>query len=504
MKKCMYCGHENEDTSIVCAKCGNTLLDIPMDQMPPLEETHDEASAPKAETGPVVQDEQGTSSEDVSTPAQEAAPEQLSSGHAPEEALYQNAGYQSAGYPQNGAGVPGTGYPQGEAGYPQGSTGYPQDGQGYPGAGYPQGGAGYPQDGQGYPGAGYPQGGAGYPQNGGGYPGAGYTQDGAAYPGAGYPQGGAGYPQNGAAYAGAGYPQGEQGYAGAAYGYAAQQPGAVEEEAAGYEEEIDDDLPSPAMMEKARKRVHSPLFFFSAFLYTVAVIGAIVYSVTGGWLTNLSTLSNTIKAFIGENIAIGYFDRLVAYVQTQDAGNVVLSRVIGGVRYLPAVLIMIGLWMAFTGISAKREEVHTSGLTLMRVILIIEFIVTCLALLAGIGVCVAYVVAAGAAQTMMTLIVGVVALLVMVIFTVLTILFFIQLLFSIRVVRTNCRSGVDIGRIPGFVIFVGIIGCLLSVALVLMKAPDDYIGLIAGGAQAAWLLFISIWGIVYRATVKPR
>ena len=109
MKKCMYCGHENEDTSIVCAKCGNTLLDIPMDHMPPLEETHDEASAPKAETGPVVQDEQGTSSEDVSTPAQEAAPEQLSSGHAPEEALYQNAGYPGAGYPQNGAGVPGAG-----------------------------------------------------------------------------------------------------------------------------------------------------------------------------------------------------------------------------------------------------------------------------------------------------------------------------------------------------------------------------------------------------------
>ena len=39
MKKCMYCGQENEDTALVCVKCGNTLLDIPMDQMPPLEET---------------------------------------------------------------------------------------------------------------------------------------------------------------------------------------------------------------------------------------------------------------------------------------------------------------------------------------------------------------------------------------------------------------------------------------------------------------------------------
>ena len=50
MKKCMYCGQENEDSSIVCAKCGNTLLDIPTDQMPPLEETHDEEPAPVSYT----------------------------------------------------------------------------------------------------------------------------------------------------------------------------------------------------------------------------------------------------------------------------------------------------------------------------------------------------------------------------------------------------------------------------------------------------------------------
>ena len=67
-----------------------------------------------------------------------------------------------------------------------------------------------------------------------------------------------------------------------------------------------------------------------------------------------------------------------------------------------------------------------------------------------------------------------------------------------------CPHGIDIGRIPGFVIFVGFVGCLLGVAAVLMKAPDDYIGLIAGAAEAAWLLLISVWAIVYRAIVKPR
>ena len=32
MKRCMYCGHENEDTAENCVKCGNLLLDVPGDQ----------------------------------------------------------------------------------------------------------------------------------------------------------------------------------------------------------------------------------------------------------------------------------------------------------------------------------------------------------------------------------------------------------------------------------------------------------------------------------------
>ena len=150
----MYCGQENEDSSIVCAKCGNTLLDIPTDQMPPLEETHDEEPAPVQGTGPVIQDGQNASSGVVSSPDGQPLPDAAASGTV----------------------YPGT-IPAGGEQYDP-AAGYPQNGMGYPGAGYPQGGAGYP-------GAGYP--GAGYPPNGTGYPGGGYPQNGMGYPGAGYP-----------------------------------------------------------------------------------------------------------------------------------------------------------------------------------------------------------------------------------------------------------------------------------------------------------------------------
>ena len=29
MKRCMYCGHENEDASETCVKCGNQLMEMP-------------------------------------------------------------------------------------------------------------------------------------------------------------------------------------------------------------------------------------------------------------------------------------------------------------------------------------------------------------------------------------------------------------------------------------------------------------------------------------------
>ena len=427
MKKCMYCGQENADASVVCEKCGNALLDIPVEQMPPLEETSEQAPA----------QEEGIPADGAF--AQDGMPQ----GDAA-------VNYDNAGQPQ-GYGQPGPEYGQGY-GQPQGN---------YPGTGY---GTGYPQQPQGY--------GQGYGQPQGDYPGAGY---------------GTGYPQQNPNYAGMGYPQDDD-YAGAGYPQ-------------DYDD-MDDDVPSPVLMQKARKMVRNPLFFFGILFYTLSVVGNIVYNVTGGSLTNLSTFANTLQQYIGKNIAIDYLNKGIEMVKAQEAGNTLLTKLVGGGMYLPALLVALGLWMAFVGISPKRREVSTGGLTLIRVIKILEFIVICIALLAGIGACVAYVVAAGAAQSMMPLIIGIVALLIMVIFTVLTILYYIQLLFSVRVVRTNVRNGMDIGRIPGFLIFVSILGLLFTAGSVVMMAPDDYIGLITGGAGAAGTLFLVIWAIVYRAVVR--
>ena len=104
----------------------------------------------------------------------------------------------------------------------------------------------------------------------------------------------------------------------------------------------------------------------------------------------------------------------------------------------------------------------------------------------------------------MSLIAGVIVLLIMILVTVFAIMYYVQVLFAIKVIKTNVKTGMDIGKIPGFAIFLGFLGCACTVLSMLPMAPDDYIGLAAKGTYAAWLLLISLWALIYRLTVKVQ
>ena len=50
MKRCMYCGTENDDSSQNCSKCGNRLLDIQPEQVMPAREVPEEEEPVPEET----------------------------------------------------------------------------------------------------------------------------------------------------------------------------------------------------------------------------------------------------------------------------------------------------------------------------------------------------------------------------------------------------------------------------------------------------------------------
>ena len=418
MKRCMYCGHENDDASRTCVKCGNQLLDMPAANTAPADDGID---------APLQPDDAA---------AQAAADQIQINDEGP--GYLRDAGMQSGqmyGQPY-GAGDYGQQYGPGDYGQPYGGGNY---GQPYAGPGY------------------------------------GYSAQ----------------------------AEGQAQYGGQAYGYEGEpmQYGPADPY-------FQDETPQgdPAyIMEKARRRVKSPLFFLIAFIFMIATVAEIVYIVTGGSIDNLSTFTNTLtKQYLGKQLVTDYMQKGVEWVNAQNVWYV--KGILLGTLF-PALLMIFGYWMAFGATTNKRAEISTAGYTLVKIAEILKFIGVCLLLLAGIVGTVVLVVAFASAKSMFYLILGVIALLVMIILTVFTIMYYIQVLFGMKVVKVNAKTGKYIGKIPGFAIFIGFVGAAVSGASMIFMAAEtyvDYIGLIARGATAAYLLLISLWALVYRATVKLK
>ena len=306
------------------------------------------------------------------------------------------------------------------------------------------------------------------------------------------------YAANGYGYAAQASVQSE--YDGQAYGYS--QNDFLQEEPLDEPEEGFVPEDREGLRRKARKMIKNPLFFLAVFSFTASVLLGIVYMVTGGSVTNIATLSNTVRAQTGDVTALKYVDLLYNFLNGKDR---ILVSAAGVLLYMPSLMMAIALWMAFFQTTNKTEQINTSGFTFARVLKILEFIVVCAGILAGIGVSVYNVVTTAAAQQeVFMLFLGVIALLVVILFSVLVIMYYLQVIFSIRLVRTNCKTGADIGRFPGFVVFVLFLGALVEVVSILPMAPDDYIGIAYGISRAAWSVLIFLWAVIYKGVVKNK
>ncbi len=431
MKRCMYCGQENDDSADTCVKCGNPLLDVPANDSEPIEEIPDIDLEETSVSGAENECADRMETQAPGTNADTASMQNGDSDTTPDNE--QEASAPSSEVQEDGQMVPEeTGDAVGEA---EGQQPY-YDQQPYYGPANQQPYRGYDQE-------------------------VAYDQQ-------------------------------------SAYN---QQPGYYEEEA---EEEISPiGQTFPVILRKSRKRVKSALFFLAAFFYSVMTVAAIANIVD--FIRN-SFIRNSIGSLTIGNAQASDFEKIVfKYIENIENKDPLTALAVQAVFILPVIFIMIGLWLAFSSTKVRSREVSTGGFTLIQTMEIIRFIIACLALVAAVTVTVSYVVVAARQSTLTTLIVGIIVLLVVVLLAVMTIMFYMQLLFSIKLVKRNVRSGEYIGRIPGYLLVIGFILCLLTAAAtVLLTAPDDYLGLAFSGAHAVWYLLIVLWGLVYRATVKVK
>ena len=409
MKRCMYCGHENDDASETCAKCGNHLIDTPAaDEGTPIEDVPD-------------------------TPFRETLPE----GGVPE---VEDISLEDVGYPQDGT----------DAGR----------GQAYP-AGTQYGDQEYPQ--QQYSGQDYN-----------------YEED------------------------------AQQQYGGQAYGYddAPAYPDNGGRASSGYERGSASG--SGLLMKKARKRMRNPFLFLAILFYTIHLAAQVLNIVMGYSIENLTIMYHTVLKYTGKNVATEFASNMLNLVKSVNDSHKLY--VMGGQLFflLPVLLIVIGTWCAFFAISHRKKEVSTGGLTCAKVGVVLRLIEVCVILLGAIAFAVVFVVRAvtamseGTSTSAVVLIAGVIGLLVLILAAVFVILYYVQVLYALKVIRTNVKTGTEIGKIPGFAILVGVIGCLFTAGTMVLMAPDDYIGLAAKGSYAVWLLLTAFWALIYRGTVKVK
>lgn len=273
---------------------------------------------------------------------------------------------------------------------------------------------------------------------------------------------------------------------------------------------------SKAFMVRARKRVKSLTFFLMTLSFT-AMLALNAYNIyCGNAMRNIrdadSMLANILggsgRGFLAQMISelASQLVSMVVNVQgivTQLGMTVELGIVV--VVLVPNILFCLGLWLMFFRTDTKRRQFPMGGYTLARVMMVLKFIIACLVLAIGLVIAVYFVVvsAQGSSSTVdSSLVQGIIVLIVMIILSVFVVMYYIQWMFCLKVVKVNSKTGADPGKMPGFLVFLSLLCVAACVLLMIPMAPNDYIGLAARSAAAAYFLFSGLWVLIYKIKVK--
>lgn len=190
--------------------------------------------------------------------------------------------------------------------------------------------------------------------------------------------------------------------------------------------------------------------------------------------------------------------------------NGIISQLGGSVRLsillifaVPNVLFALALWIMFAQTRRDRTKFGMGGYTLARVMMVLKFVVACLVLAIGLIISVYFVVVgASSAKFTSSFIQGLIMLIIMIVVAIFTIMYYVQGIFSLKCLKVNVRSGIDIGRVPTYIGIISLLLALVCAGGLFPLAPDDYLGLAAGGSQVLYFFFSGIWVLVYHKVVR--
>lgn len=215
--------------------------------------------------------------------------------------------------------------------------------------------------------------------------------------------------------------------------------------------------PSPTpVMDLLRRLATSPLYLTGAIAYTCLILFNVLSAMSGSTLEKLTdqylSLLFRYDMSMGElGEALDQLNRVMPLMRSATLGTALVGQI-------PAILIAVGLWMLFA--SAKNssgEPLKATGLTIIKVITIINLVVVSLAAL--LLLVVLFLLMAALASYEDAVVPAFVAVIVLVaaIFA-LAILFYVKLATTIHTIQTSIRTGSASDRVSVYVAVISILG----------------------------------------------
>ena len=278
---------------------------------------------------------------------------------------------------------------------------------------------------------------------------------------------------------------------------------------------------SKTILFRSRKMVRGFLFFLMTLFFTamvavnfcnLALPGAMDPKVSNAYY-NLSNLDSSLEGVLGSSN--GFATQLITELAKQIVSmavnvNGIIQQLGTSVQLsillifaVPNALFALALWIMLIQTKRDRSKFGLGGYTLARVMMVLKFVVACLVLAVGLIISVYFVVVgASSARFTSSFIQGLIMLIIMIFIAIFTIMYYIQWMYTLKCVKVNVRSGSDIGRVPTYVGILSIILAVFFALMLLPLAPNDYLGLAAGGTKTLYFLVSGIWLLRYHRVVR--
>ena len=240
-----------------------------------------------------------------------------------------------------------------------------------------------------------------------------------------------------------------------------------------------------SVLELLRRLATSPLYLTGAIAYTCFILFNLVSATSGStlerlmdqYLSLLFRYGNMGMGELGE--ALDQLNSVMPLMRGATLGTALVGQI-------PAILIAVGLWMLFA--SAKNrsgEPLKATGLTIIKVITIINLVVVSLAAL--LVVVVLFLVMAALASYEDAIVPAFLAVIVLVaaIFA-LAILFYVKLATTIHTMQTSIRTGMPSDRVSAYVAVIAILGGVGSLMSILGAGGVSGMLAMLGAAVAAF------------------